>query len=158
MGTKTSCGGVGLYIRSDLDFSFRNKLSKSVNNVGESIFCDISIARNKKLLVGCIYRHHSSLKSFVDDFLLKILSGIGNSTCVLLGDFNADLLKIENHEDTNYFYNVLTSNGFRPLILQPTRVAASSATLIALLIMWLLALQVVTLPLLFQIIFRNLPL
>ena len=68
VGTKTSCGGVGLYIRSDLDFSFRNKLSKSVNKVGESIFCDISIARNKKLLVGCIYRHHSSLKSFVDDF------------------------------------------------------------------------------------------
>ena len=111
-------------------YSYRNKLSKSVNNVGESIFCDISTGRNKKVLVGCIYRHHSSLKSFVDDFLFKILSNIGNNTCVLLGDFNADLLKIESHEDTIYFYNVLIFNGFRPLILQPTRVTASSATLI----------------------------
>ena len=28
------------------------------------------------------------------------------------------------------FYNVLTGNGFRPLILQPSRVTRSSATLI----------------------------
>ena len=130
VGTKTSCGGVGLYINSDLDFSFRKKLSLSVKNVGESIFYDISIAKNKKVLVGCIYRHHSSLRSFVDDFLVKILSNTGNSTCILLGDFNADLLKIDNHDDSNYFYNVLTSQSYRPLILQPTRVTASSATLI----------------------------
>ena len=51
VGTKTSCGGVGLYIRSDLDFSFRNKLSKSVNNVGESIFCDISSLVTKSYLL-----------------------------------------------------------------------------------------------------------
>ena len=130
VGTKTSCGGMGLYIRSDLDFSFHKKLSKSVNNIGESIFYDVSIAKNKKVLVGCIYRHHSSLKSFVDDFFIKILSDIGKSTCVLLGDFNADLLKIDSHEDSNYFYNALTSMSFRPLILQPTRVTATSATLI----------------------------
>ena len=46
-------------------------------------------------------------------------------------DFNADLLKIDSHEDSNYFYNVLTSQSFRPLILQPTRVTATApATLI----------------------------
>ena len=102
----------------------------SVKNVGESIFYDISVAKNKKVLVGCIYRHHTSLRSFVDDFLNKILSNTGKITCILLGDFNADLLKIDSHDDSNYFYNVLTSQSFRPLILQPTRVTATSATLI----------------------------
>ena len=103
MGTKSSCGGVGLYIRNDLDFSFRKNLSKSVINVGESIFYDISISKNKKVVIGCIYRHHSSLKLFVDDFLAKILTDISKSknTCVLLGDFNADLLKIDSHDDSN---------------------------------------------------------
>ena len=41
-----------------------------------------------------------------------------------------DLLKIDIHNDSNYFYNVLTAHGFRPLILQPTRVTSSSSTLI----------------------------
>ena len=82
-------------------------------------------------MIGCIYRHHSSLKLFVDDFLAKTLAGIGNTkTCVLMGDFNADLLKIDSHNDSNYFYNVLTAQNFRPLILQPSRVTSSSATLI----------------------------
>ena len=133
MGTLSSFGGSGLYIRKDLDFSFRKDLYKSVLNVGESIFYDISIAKNKKFLVGCVYRHHSSLKSFVDEFLDKLLTVIGkekNKTCAILGDFNADLLKIDSHEDSNYFYNVLTSQSFRPLILQPTRVTATTATLI----------------------------
>ena len=47
-----------------------------------------------------------------------------------MGDFNVDLLKIDQHEDSNLFYNVLTANGFRPLILQPSRVTNTSATLI----------------------------
>ena len=47
-----------------------------------------------------------------------------------MGDFNFDLLKIDQHEDSNLFYNVLTANGFRPLILQPSRVTNTSATLI----------------------------
>ena len=47
-----------------------------------------------------------------------------------MGDFNVDLLKIDQHEESNLFYNVLTANGFRPLILQPSRVQRTLATLI----------------------------
>ena len=61
-----------------------------------------------------------------------LLHKIGQSkkTCAIMGDFNVDLLKIDNHDESNLFYNVLTANGFRPLVLQPTRVIKSSATLI----------------------------
>ena len=45
-----------------------------------------------------------------------------------MGDFNVDLLKIDQHDE--FFYNIMTVNGFRPLILQPSRVTKSSATLI----------------------------
>ena len=47
-----------------------------------------------------------------------------------MGDFNIDLLKIDSHNETCKFYDILSANGFRPLILQPTRVTLSSATLI----------------------------
>ena len=41
-----------------------------------------------------------------------------------------DLAKYGTHNDTNHFYEIISSSGFRPLILQPTRVKSSSATLI----------------------------
>ena len=48
-----------------------------------------------------------------------------------MGDFNVYLLKIDQHEESNLFYNVLTVNDFRPLILQPTNnQQRTSATLI----------------------------
>ena len=53
-----------------------------------------------------------------------------NKICALVGDFNVDLVKYDSHLQTETFYNQISSCGFRPLILQPTRVTASSATLI----------------------------
>ena len=51
-------------------------------------------------------------------------------TCFLLGDFNIDLIKYGDNQETNSFYDQVSSYGFRPLILQPTRVSSNSATLI----------------------------
>ena len=50
--------------------------------------------------------------------------------CVLLGDFNLDLLKFESHLSTENFLNTLGSYCFQPQILQPTRITDHSATLI----------------------------
>ena len=38
-----------------------------------------------------------------------------------MGDFNIDLLKVETNDETNEFYNNLTSYFFTPFILQPSR-------------------------------------
>ena len=53
-----------------------------------------------------------------------------NKYCVILGDFNLDLLKFETHSGTNDFLNILVSSYFQPQILQPTRITDNSATLI----------------------------
>ena len=53
-----------------------------------------------------------------------------NKLCLLLGDFNIDLLKIETHVDTDNFLNILESSFFLPQILQPTRITDHSTTLI----------------------------
>ena len=45
-----------------------------------------------------------------------------------MGDFNIDLLKVDSNEDSNAFYNNVTSHFFTPFILQPTRL--KSMTLI----------------------------
>ena len=54
-----------------------------------------------------------------------------NKYCVILGDFNLDLLKFETHSGTNDFLNILISiSYFQSQILQPTRITDHSVTLI----------------------------
>ena len=47
-----------------------------------------------------------------------------------MGDFNRDFVKYASDTKTEEFYNLHCSYNFRPLILQPTRVAPRTATLI----------------------------
>ena len=48
----------------------------------------------------------------------------------LMGDFNLDLLQIENNDKISEYYDILTSYLFVPHITLPTRITASSKTLI----------------------------
>ena len=52
---------------------------------------------------------------------------IKNCVC---GDFNLNLLKIESDHNCQHFFNPLSSYGFLPHILQPTRVTENTATVI----------------------------
>ena len=49
---------------------------------------------------------------------------------ILAEDFNIDLLKINEHKDTNSFYNCMTSHLLIPTITRPTRITPTSASLI----------------------------
>ena len=60
--------------------------------------------------------------------LMKLSSE--NKSVILLGDFNVDLMKYDNHHSTNEFLDSLSSHLFLPHITQPTRIRDSSKTLI----------------------------
>ena len=131
--TKTACGGVCLYIKHGLNYMERKDISKSEENISESIFIELKRKSQKNLIIGCIYRHHTSADNFTETFLHNILEKVGkykNKICALVGDFNIDLLKYDSIGSSCNFYDKVTSYGFRPLILQPTRVTMRSATLI----------------------------
>ena len=84
-------------------------------------------------LVDTMYRHHTSnIMCFTENSLNYFLQYIDdkNKSSILVGDFNADLLNIEKHIETQEYYDALSSSLFRPVILQPTRVTATTATLI----------------------------
>ena len=131
--TETHFGGVALYVKEIYDIKPRTDLSKSVKGIGESIFIEIENKRTKNIIIGSFYRHPANLDSFNENFLkvtLKQLSKEKLKTTILVGDWNSNLLDYENHKDTEDFYEILSSNTFQPLILQPTRVTSKSATLI----------------------------
>ena len=60
----------------------------------------------------------------LDPILRQISSE--NKLCVLMGDFNVDLLKIDTHNSSNEFYNELISHFFTPYVLQPTRLQSKT--------------------------------
>ena len=131
--TTTKCGGASIYIRNDHRYEIINDYSKAIENVSESIFIEIANDNRKPVTFGCIYRHPNSVaKDFSEYFLDPILQKISNEkkTCVLVGDFNFDLLKYESHLETSNFYDLLAGHSYRPLILHPSRVTSKSNTLI----------------------------
>ena len=130
--TSTQNGGVALFIKSCHEFEPLNHFSVSLENICETVFVEVKDKSKKKIVIGCIYRHHTPISDFSSEFLEKTLQKITKSkkTCVLLGDFNIDLIKYDSNQGVSNFYDNISSHGFRPLILQPSRVTATSATLI----------------------------
>ena len=133
--TNSFFGGTAIYIKNNVGYDpkLKTEYTKSIYGVAESTFVEIK-HHKRPILIGCIYRHHSNVSNFTENFISPILDDIRdnekNKTCFLIGDFNIDLLKIEQNNSYCDFYDLLSSHGFTPLILQPSRVTATSATLI----------------------------
>ena len=71
------------------------------------------------------------METFID-YLSKTLAKINkeNKECYISGDFNIDLLKYDTNNEYSEFLNTVTSSGFLPHILHPTRITEYSSTII----------------------------
>ena len=121
--TLSNAGGVGFYIKNNLNFTVISELSTST---------EIHNTYSLNILCGIIYRHpNGNLDNFFE-YLNLTAEKIdrGSKYCVILGDFIFDLLKFENHYPTNDFKNIISSFCFQAHILQPTRITDHSKTLI----------------------------
>ena len=127
-------GGVAVCIEEHLSYFERPDISLFESDL-ESIFIEIDkeqLRIKKNVIVGTIYRPPGTdIKSFNDKFTI-LLSDLRkeNKICYLIGDFNINLLNHESHGPTGDFFYLMTSNSFLPLISRPTRITATSATLI----------------------------
>ena len=121
-----------MYVKSCHNFEVIHNLTKSIDNVSESLFIELKRGGNKNIIIGCIYRHHSPISTFINDFLnnaLVYVTKYSSKISAIMGDFNIDLVNYANDRNTGTFYDLCIYN-FRPLILQPTRVTSRTATLI----------------------------
>ena len=97
----------------------------------ENLWVEIA-NRNKKCVVGGIYRHpNSNVKEFTSE-LDCVLSDVSHRKipCVVAGDVNIDLSKIELNDDTANYVDMILMNNFSPTILMPTRITSKTSTLI----------------------------
>ena len=124
-------GGAGFYIKNGYDYIPRNDLNLNSTSHFEAIFVELILKDRKNLIVGCIYRHPSSdisVNDFAEKYLEPIMCKIQREKkeCVLMGDFNVDLLKSSGDNAASKFYNTLSSYFFTPYILQPTRLRSKT--------------------------------
>ena len=87
---------------------------------------------NKPIVVAEIYRPPNGSVDTFNDSLDDCLSKINKEGkfCYLMGDFNINLININQHTPTDDLVNSLFSCGYVPLINKPTRVTEHCATLI----------------------------
>ena len=108
-------GGVGAFIRNDINFYVRADWSSSTDEC-EIPWIEIVNKSGKNILCGIVYRHPSSnLETFLNKLFscIDIINGEGK-LCVLLGDFNIYLLNFETHKPTEEFINTMCINFYEP--------------------------------------------
>ena len=129
--TKSTCGGVAMYVKKSLDHKVLNHLN-ALEDEFETLWIEINTGpKSKNIIVCCAYRHPDTDARKFTVYLESILSKIDkNKTICIMGDFNINLLNYESHSNTNEFINSMVSHHLLPHILQPTRVTDHSATII----------------------------
>ena len=120
-----------LYIKKGINYKLQKDLQNYKSKQLESTF--IEVFQNKeKIVIGSIYRHPSmELSEFNNHYLTNLLDSLSNENkkVVLLGTFNADLLKYDNNRFSDSL-DLMYSNSFLPYIASPTRITAKPKTLI----------------------------
>ena len=124
-------GGVAIYIK-DCFTSFKRENLCQSNDQFETVWVEINQENSKNILLGCIYRHPGSDSSILTDHLNETLLSIANENknVFISGDLNIDLLRYDTITKNKDFLDMMTSNGFLPHIVHPTRITDTSATLI----------------------------
>jgi len=126
----SNVGGVGMFVSNNLCHHVVDTCKLNCFGV-ENLWVEIT-NRNKKYVIGGIYRHpNSNVKEFTSE-LDCVLSHVNHKKipCVVAGDVNIDLSKIELNVDTANYVDMVLMNNFTPTILMPTRITPKTSTLI----------------------------
>jgi hypothetical protein len=132
--TSGSRGGVGLFINDNISYKIRDDISVFIPHVFESVFVEME-SSSKNMIIGVIYRPNTAPKADLDMFsttLFDIMDTINaeHQIGLFMGDMNIDLLKTETQTKTNDYLDNIFLHGFLPVILKPTRISSTCATLI----------------------------
>ena len=134
----SSHGGLITYIHNSFDFRRLDILEyNQISTVYESIIIEIckKISKFNKYIIGNIYRRPSDsvdeLTLFIEE-ISTVLSKLNklSQRSYICGDFNINLLNINNSDHCNNFFEGITTLGFLPQITRPTRLSNDSNTLI----------------------------
>lgn len=132
--TNKKGGGVGMYVRENLNYELKSDLMGKMFDYCEYIVLEIIIPGIRNILAISMYRppdvsidnfNNSFTEFFLHHNLMK-----KKYQLILAGDLNIDLLKSNVNDKINDFLNASLLYDLQPSITRPTRVTETSATLI----------------------------
>jgi hypothetical protein len=131
----SSKGGLIIYLDNQFDYHVKSKLTKYKTWEGQIIQVKKGKSLSKAINIGNIYRPPKELLvnyyELINEFspILDTLEN-NNNEVMITGDFNIDLLKINNKHVISEYFDMLTSHSFYPKITLPTRLSNKHGTLI----------------------------
>ena len=133
MHTKTTKGGVLIYVKNGINFVPRNDLVIEKEKKLESYFIEVQNSNHHNSIVGVVYRHPTmDQNEFINDHLVQLTKLLSkeNKPMYITGDWNFNLLEFSKHEETLAFYETMMATLLAPSITIPTRFNNSGGTLI----------------------------
>lgn len=129
-------GGLAIYLHKDFSYSIHAQVTTS--NIWEGLAIEISsklLHRNITLLN--IYKppkdnnNNRNIEQFLAELTPNLLnmSG-GNTDSIVLGDFNINLLEINQREKYSDYFELMIGNGYFPQITLPTRFSKKKRSLL----------------------------
>ena len=102
----SNAGRTGIFVQDHLKVSIRSDLTKSVSSF-EALWIEVINYARSNLLCGVIYRHPNENINEFSNYLNFAVERISkeNKPCVIMGDFNLDLLKYNSYFDTDNYLN-----------------------------------------------------
>lgn len=123
-------GGVMFYVRHDITWQLLERNGRISNNNIEILTIVLSRKFQSKLYVSIVYIPPKSNlnNAFID--LDSVANEIGNNDWIIGGDFNIDLTKTSGNNASKLKSNFTYKFSLKQLVTTPTRISASSASLI----------------------------
>ena len=112
-------GGVAILCHNTQPIKHRPDLDKFNSNTLECIFAEISNCHNKPIIIGSIYRPpNTNAKEFNTQYndILTTLSKEKSKEIIIGMDHNLDLLKSNNHTETQRFMDINFEANILPCI------------------------------------------
>jgi hypothetical protein len=136
----SSGGGVGIYVKTNIQFKILTELSIFQEKLFESVFIEISANSAQKIILGSVNRPNSKFSnlSLSEQFtqfyelyanILESCNDKKNET-IILGDLNLDVLQFDLIPNVNKYIELLFANGFLQTVTRPTRITLNTATCI----------------------------
>ena len=115
-------GGVALYVRNTLHSYINNRIKTDRNT--ESMWIDIHIGRNKKIVVGIIYRPPNLDEEASTTIMQELERASRYNNVYIMGDFNyrgIDWESMTSDRGSEEFLNTIQDSFYKQLVREPTR-------------------------------------
>ncbi|CAC5401200.1 unnamed protein product [Mytilus coruscus] len=117
-------GGLLVYVKDSI--AVKNMSDLSINTL-ETLWLEVELPKSKPLFICTVYRPPNSPQSWIDLFEAEFDTALSeNKDIILMGDFNIDLIKIDNKK----WMNFINHFNLQQLICPAKRICDNSETLI----------------------------